>query len=141
MQLERMPLFKRFFVGRTCSVARQEHGWAFSFGEDANLRVSIPWRIVTSDGIAFANADDNQQFGLPQPIDGQILANKLLSGRRVAVFDVEARTADLRITFDGEVRLEMFNNSSGYEGWNAVVQIDGQTTSVIGMGGGDVVFY
>ena len=141
MRMDRMSLFERAFVGRTCSVARREHDWAFSFGEGTHLGVSIPWRIVTADGIVFAEADDNQQFGLPQPIDGQALTNKLLSGRRVAAFDVDARTADLRITFDGEVRLEMFNYSSGYEGWSAAVQIDGETMSVVGLGGGGVVFY
>ena len=134
------PLLQ-IFVGRTCAVERQENHWAFAFGEGADLGVGVPWRIVTNTGIAFADTDDNQLFGLPQPVDGQALTNELLAGRRVIGFHVDAKTADIRILFEGDVRLEMFNNSSGYEGWSAVVQKDGKMTSVLGLGGGEVAIY
>lgn len=141
MATDHLSPLLRAFVGRTCTVERQENGWAFAFGEGAGLGVSVPWRIVTDAGIAFADTDDHQQFGLPQPVDGQARSNELLAGRRVVSFDVDAKTADIRIAFEGDVRLEMFNNSSGYEGWSAAVQKDGRTISVIGLGGGDVAIY
>ncbi|MEQ1784159.1 MAG: hypothetical protein ABMA14_22610 [Hyphomonadaceae bacterium] len=134
-------MFVRAFVGQTCEVARQEHRWAFSFGTDAGLGVETPWRIVTGSGIAFADTDDHQKFGLPQPVDGQARSNELLGGRRVISFDVDIKTADIQIRFEGDLLLEVFNNSSGYEGWNAAVQVDGQTISVVGLGGGDLAIY
>lgn len=141
MQTDRLSMFVRAFVGQTCEVARQEHRWAFSFGTDAGLGVETPWRIVTGSGIAFANTDDHQKFGLPQPVDGQARSNELLGGRRVISFDVDIKTADIQIRFEGDLLLEVFNNSSGYEGWNAAVQVDGQTISVAGLGGGDLAIY
>ncbi len=140
MLRDRLSLLKQVFVGRTCSVKKREHDWAFSFGDNVALDVSAPWRIVTVNGIAFAGADDEQQFGLPKPIDGQATANELINGRRVRAFDVDARTADLRISFEGELSLEVFNNSSGFEGWNVTAEVDGDTLSVVGLGGGDIAF-
>ncbi len=54
---------------------------------------------------------------------------------------MDIKTADIQIRFEGDLRLEVFNNSSGYEGWNAAVQVDGQTISVVGLGGGDLAIY
>lgn len=105
------------------------------------MSVSVPWRIVTANGIEFADTDDGQLFGLPGPVDGQEKSNTLLDGRRVASFDVDVKTADVRIDFEGGVRVELFNNSSGYEGWTAQFQTEDKTTSVVGLGGGDLAFF
>lgn len=141
MPTDRLSTFVHAFVGRTCSVERREHRWTFTFGTDAGLGVFAPWRIVTGSSIAFADTDDHQWFGLPQPVDGQARSNELLGGRRVISFDVDVKTADIQIRFEGDLRLEVFNNSSGYEGWEAAVQVDGQTISVVGLGGGDLAIY
>ena len=77
-------------------------------------------------------------FGLAQPVDGQARTNELLQGQKVVGVDVDAETADLRVTFDGGARLDFFNSSSGYEGWQAMVGgQDGLT--VIALGGGELV--
>jgi hypothetical protein len=141
MPTDHLPNFLHAFVGRTCTVERHEHHWTFSFGVDASLGVEAPWRIASDSGIAFADTDDQQKFGLPQPIDGQAPSNEILGGRRVTSFDVDARTADIRIEFEGDLLLEVFNNSSGYEGWQAVALVDGQTIQVVGLGGGDLAIF
>jgi hypothetical protein len=128
-------------VGRTFVIERREHDWAFDFGDGVGMAVSVPWRIVTAHGVALTDADDGQRFGLPAPVDAALKANELVRGRRVTSFDVELRTADIRVTLDGDVTLQLFNNSSGYEGWRATFTDDGRTITAVGTGGGDVNFF
>jgi len=103
-------------IGRTCqSVERQEYSWSFGFGENYGLSVECPWRILINNRIELADRDHEQQYGLLEPIDVSVDAFTILSGK--AVTDVDATEAgDLTLTFDS-VRLEIFNNSSGYEAW------------------------
>lgn len=45
-------------------------------------------------------------------------ANRLLEGRRLVSLELDRVTADLRLYFDGETRLDVFNYSSATEGWD-----------------------
>lgn len=120
---------------RECRVARREADWVFNFGDGHSISVLVPWRVVTADGIAHGDEDDGQWFGLEQPVDGETRSNELLAGQKVVAVEVDASTADLRVIFDGGARLEFFNNSSGYEAWQA--GIGGQNgLTVIALGGG-----
>ena len=90
----------------------------------------------------FADSDDGQKFGLPEPINGEARANVLLDGRHVAYIEHDQLTADLHIYFDGETRIDVFNHSSGYEGWQAGFSNGEASGSIIGLGGGDLaIFY
>jgi hypothetical protein len=122
--------------GRECCVIKREADWSFDFGNRLNIAVSVPWRIVTADGISHGDEDDGQWFGLPQPVDGEARANELLQGQKVVEVELDAQTADLRVVFDGGSRLDFFNNSSGYEGWQASVPAGGKELTVIALGGG-----
>ena len=73
--------------GRQCKVQRREADWNFSFGEDLNIGASVPWRIVTAEGIGHGHEDDGQWFGLPQPVDGEAKANGLLGQRSVVTVE------------------------------------------------------
>jgi hypothetical protein len=117
-------------------VRRDPHAWHFSLGADAGLVVECPWRIIARAGIALGSVDDHQQFGLPAPVDAEAVAGELLGGREVIAAEVRAESADLVLTFEGERRLELFNNSSGYEGWT-LNGADGRR--VIAQGGGTLV--
>lgn len=108
------------------------------FGDVATIVAVVPWRIVRDDVIAHADEDDRQQFGLPQPVDGEAKANALLEGRLVQGVELDPVTADLRVFFDGATRLDLFNNSSGYEGWEASLRIGQSVASIIALGGGGV---
>lgn len=124
-------------VGRQCEVRKQEFDWNFNFGEGLDVTASVPWRIVTPSGIAHGDKDDGQWFGLPQPVDGEARANTLLNGRTVIDVEADELTADLRINFGDGVRLELFNQSSGYEGWQAdLACAEAQPRTIIAMGGG-----
>jgi len=132
----RLAAFESAFVGRHCSVARRETDWAFSFGEAEWLNAECAWRLVTAKGIAMAGADDQQMFGLGAPFDVEASANTLLRGKSVLGATVDGITADLRIQFEGELRLELFNSSSGYEGWQAGFSHDGVRATLVALGGG-----
>jgi hypothetical protein len=67
-------------------------------------------------------------------VDGIIEGERLLSGKPVTAVLVRRDTADLNITF-GRATLELFNNSSGYEGWNLGTS-DG--LQVFALGGGEI---
>ncbi len=122
--------------GRQCRVGRAGATWTFDFGERLTIAASVPWRVVTADGIAHGDEDDAQWFGLDQPVDGEARTNALLQGQTVAGVQIDDDTADLRVLFDGGARLDFFNNSSGYEGWQASVPADGKQVTIIALGGG-----
>jgi len=109
------------------------------FGEGLSISAPPPWRVVTPGGIAFGADDDGHQFGLPQPVDGEARTNELLKGQTVVELEVDDRTADLKIMFDGGARLDFFNNSSGYDGWQASVPVDGRELAIFAQGGGALI--
>ncbi len=76
--------------------------------------------------------------GLPKPVNGVERATSLLSGKKVISVDVSPISGDLEIRFEGDRTLEFFNNSSGYEGWQAVVKTAAKTTNMVAQGGGQI---
>jgi hypothetical protein len=129
-------------AGRQCKVVKRESDWNFNFGEGLNVTASVPWRIVTPNGIAHGDRDDGQWFGLRQPVDGEARANALLRERSVVAVEADELTADLQITFDDGVRLDLFNDSSGYEGWQADLSRDSaQPLTIVAMGGGGFTIF
>ena len=130
-------LFQRALAGRGCTVTRREHDWDFQFGDHLGIAVAVPWRLVASDHIALTANDDKQWFGLSEPVDAEARANALLDGAVVERVRPDAVTADLAIWLSNGLRLDIFNNSTGYEGWQASLADDGKAVAVIAMGGGD----
>jgi hypothetical protein len=122
-------------TGLSCSAVQlyAPESWSFDFGGQAGFNVQCPWRIVDSKGIRLTGSDHNQKFGLPKPVDAQEVALELLSKHTVERVSITELTADVVVEFDGGTRLEIFNNSAGYEGWNCVLKSGLQA---IGMGGG-----
>ena len=106
------------FVGLVCtSVVRfAADSWRFEFGGRTTLDVRCPWRIREKGRIALGNADDGQQFGLPSPVDARQEALRLLSDKIVRV-TIRENTADLVLELERGTSLDVFNSSSGYEGW------------------------
>ena len=119
------------------SVDRSAEGiWSFDFSK-ANLTIESPWRIVAGERIVLGASDHGHQFGLPAPIDAIEGALKILGSKGVEGVEIDPATGDLRIAFSGEVRLDTFNDSSGYEGWN----YSEVTGSVVAMGGGKLAIW
>jgi hypothetical protein len=125
-------------TGRQCCAQKREADWNFNFGEHADIAANVPWRVVTTDGIAHSDEDDGQLFGLSAPVQGEARTNDLLTGRSVVGVEVDEQTADLRVTFDDGSRLDLFNNSSGYEGWHATVHSGQDEVKIVALGGGQL---
>jgi len=141
MATELLADFEDALKGRECIVERRETGWVFSFGDGARFIVEAPWRIVTEVGVAHAGADDGQTFGPSPPVDGEARSNALIKGRRVRALEIDRTTADLCVHFDGDVRLDVFNNSSGYESWRAQFDRGDEAVDLVGLGGGAIAFF
>jgi hypothetical protein len=77
-------------------------------------------------------------FGLTSPVDGQAEAGRLLGRKAITAAMLDRQTADLTLQFDPETRIDVFNNSTGYEGWQATYVIQDERWSLIALGGGEV---
>lgn len=97
--------------------------------------MQCPWRIIGERGIELGSLDDGQQFGLPAPVDGSAVALRLLGETPLKQVLVLEKTGDIVFEFESGVQLEVFNNSSGYEGWNCGMP---SGFEIIGMGGGSI---
>jgi hypothetical protein len=140
MKHDQVAEFEASLIGRSCVVGRREHDWTFDLSGGVGLTVSAPWRIVSKGRIAFASEDDGQLFGLTSPVDGEIEARRLLGGKSITAATLDRQTADLTLQFDAATRVDVFNNSTGYEGWQATYAIHDKRWSLIAMGGGEVAF-
>ncbi|MGH7517087.1 MAG: DUF6188 family protein [Gemmatimonadales bacterium] len=120
---------------RCTAVVREPHSWHFAFNGGTALVAECPWRVLVEGRIALGSTDDRQRFGLPQPVDAQLRAQNLLGDRAVLTAAVTADAGDLALSFDGAVRLDLFNGSSGYEGWSLSAPTGGR---IIALGGGEL---
>lgn len=132
--------FEASLVGQTCSIRRRENDWVFDFKDGVTLAIEVPWRIVSNGRIAFASEDHGHVFGRTSPVSGEHEAAKLLSTKPITSAVVDRQTADLTLHFDPATRIDLFNNSSGYEGWAATYAIGNKRWSAIALGGGEVTF-
>jgi Family of unknown function (DUF6188) len=134
--MDSKPQIDAAFIGLRCTNVTRfgAEAWRFEFEGRTTLDVRCPWRIITDGGIALGNADHEQQFGLPKPVDAKLEAERLLLAR-VANVTLRERTADLVLELEGGTSLEVFNSSSGYEGWECT-STDGLLA--VAMGGGEL---
>lgn len=114
-----------------------EDSWRLDF-EAAGLNIGCVWRLVSGKSIVLAGSDHGQKFGLPKPIDVCSEALRLTSGKPVESVRIDETTADLSITFSGDMRLDLFNDSSGYEGWTFA---DRSGLMLVAQGGGQIVIW
>ena len=123
------------FVNLCCTEVTRfgAESWKFDFEGKTVLQVYCPWRIVNATGIALGNGDHDQKFGLPEAVDAREEAKRLLNSKAVKL-TVRAKTADLLIEFENGSQLEIFNASSGYEGWECS---DTDGLLVVARGGGE----
>ena len=108
--------------------------WSFNFDGRLWLNVQCPWRIINERGIKLGSVDNGQQFGLPSPVDGSAVAMRLLADAPLREVLVAEKTGDIAFEFESGSRLDVFNNSSGYEGWSCGIP----GFEIIGMGGGTI---
>jgi hypothetical protein len=130
------------WVGHGCSkILRLDHSWSFQFDDVGGIGAPCPWRIIAEGRIAHADTDDAQKFGLPEPVNGVERATQLLSGKKIVDVEIPSVSGDLHVHFSGKTILEFFNNSSGYEGWQATAKNGPARTNLVAQGGGQIAMW
>ena len=114
-----VQLLESMLIGLPCTnVETTGHASQFRFGDGVSyLNLQCAWRLLVNNAVALGAEDHEQRFGLPEPLDGVKESERILSSSFVATIEVREGCGDLGITFENGVRLESFNDSSGYEGW------------------------
>ena len=111
------------------------HEWVFTFTGQRVLRVAAPWRLLSDGTIVLGFEDDGQLFGLTTPIDANARIGRAVAGQEVIEVATNL-TGDLDVHFGSGLRLQVFNGSCGYEGWQLFAP--GQRC-VVAQGGGRVI--
>jgi hypothetical protein len=134
----RMSLYLSHLHGQTLAATafdRDTDAWVFTFSGGCALRVAAPWRMVSQTHIAVGHEDDGQWFGLKQPFDAREHITGAVAGQKVTEALVK-EFGDLDLRFSSGSTLQVFNSSSGFEGW----QLYGPgERHVVAQGGGRVV--
>ena len=76
------------------------------------------WRL-TKGGPLVSIFDHRHRYGLPEPIDAFRVMHDELVGKEVLDAVMDKTTGDLRIRFDGDVDLEVFNFTA-FEIWKVI---------------------
>ena len=119
------------------SLEKKDYTWFFGFGAGVSLATESPWRLIERDLIVVSSEDQDQQFGLPAPVDAAREVLSRAADRTVESASVAAGTGDLTIQFPGKMCLHLLQLSSGYESWR--LSADGRET--ICMGGGSIAHF
>lgn len=111
--------------------------WTFAFTTGDVIQTESPWRLTNTERIVITSGDNEQQFGLPNPVDAAASALESIGDARVAEVSIIEGASDLLLRFANGVRLEFLNLSSGYEAWRAIVE----GKLVVCMGGGGLTAF
>ena len=104
--------------------------------DGSHILVECDWRIVHSGRVALAAKDHRQLFGRQEPLD--VGREVRLTRRQDGHSGITARHGDLVVEFEGDIRLETFTDSCGYESCT-IDLVDG--SKVVVTGGGAIVAF
>ena len=108
--------------------------WLFTFADKIYASSSGFWRLLKHNKIIFISLDNEQQFGLPKPIDLVGELNIILIGKYLTNIEVIKDTFDLTLTLTDGLKIEIFISSSGYETYDFLIN----AKRYIGLGSGDI---
>ncbi len=118
----------------SCRRVSLDGEWYFSFENEAVLRAGCLWRLVVKQRVVLSSRDHGQIFGLKSPIDAAQEAMRILAGKQVTAVVLETGTADVKIQLADGTKLELLNDSSGYEPWG----FSSKAVTLVATAGGDV---
>ena len=113
---------------------KEADSWRFYFADKVYVSVYGFWRLLTNDKITWVSFDNEQQFGLPKPIDLINELKQVLTGKRLTKIEVLNNTFDLTLTLTEGLKIDIYITSSGYESYD--FSIDNKR--YIGLGSGDI---
>ena len=108
--------------------------WYFYFANKIYASSSGFWRLLKRNKIIFVSLDNDQQFGLPKPINLVEELNKVLKGKSLTKIEVIKDTYDLLLSLTDELKFEIYIASSGYETYDFSIN----NKRYIGLGSGDI---
>jgi hypothetical protein len=115
-----MIIDKTLFVGKRITgiiYDKETLSWFFDFDSDKYIRINVPWRLTDKTKILRASGDEGQIYGLPKPIDVAKDVMCLLKNKTITDFTTDEITADLIFELDGNLKIQTFGDSIGYEAW------------------------
>jgi hypothetical protein len=98
------------------NVVRREHSWNFYFSS-GEVSVEHLWRIIENGSPVLTDREDGLAYGEPKGIDAEALARDFLVGRRVLGALIDPETADMRISFEGNLRLDVLTIAPRTAAW------------------------
>jgi hypothetical protein len=128
----------RDLKGRTCRIGRRGEDWIVTLTEGRRIVSAVPWRLVDGNRIVLGSVDEGRLFGLHEPVDCAREAQAMIENRTIDHVAICTYTADLTLMLTDGLRIDLFNHSSGTEGWRIRCRIRDRWATVIGSGGGHV---
>jgi hypothetical protein len=111
--------------------------WQFFLADGVYVHTTSLWRLRMNGKLKHVSDDHLQQFGLPAPVDLLAEVARTLEGRRLIAITIDENTKDMSLSFDGDIEIEVFTTSMGYESWELIVE----GKRHICMGGGELATF
>lgn len=111
--------------------------WRFYFSDDIYVSAYGFWRLLINNKITWVSFDNEQQFGLPEPIDLVEKLRQELAGKRLIKIEVIKETYDLTLTLTEGFKIDIYITSSGYESYDFSIN----NKRYIGLGSGDIAIF
>jgi hypothetical protein len=115
--MELIEKIEGLFVGAVVNdVVRREHSWNFYFSI-GEVSVEHFWRIFEDGKLGLTDREDGLTYGEPIAIDAEAKARELLLNRRTLGALIDPDAADLKISLEGGVRLEVLTIAPRTAAW------------------------
>jgi hypothetical protein len=109
-----------WLIGRQLSSARKsDYTWFFDFAPDGQVATESSWRFTDTAHVLVTSEDNEQLFGLKDPVDAASWVLGKTKGTKITKSFVAERSSDLVIEFEGGLYLEFLCLSAGYESWRS----------------------
>ncbi len=107
---------------RLSDVKKLDYTWYFKFEDVSVVITESPWRLSAAEEVYTSSADEEQQFGLPAPVNAAKRVLSKIGRRHVVAASVSPKSRDLVIEFKDGSFLEFFQLSAGYVAWRIVLR-------------------
>lgn len=130
-------IYKTNSIFQSLTYDKDAELWYFVFEDNICFNIYTMWRLLENKKIKWVSLDNEQQFGLPKPIDLAKEINELLIDKKILEIKVKQDTADLELTLTDNLLIEVFISSSGYESYNFSLD----KKNYIGLGSGNIAIF
>lgn len=126
--------FKTNSIFDSVTYDKDADSWHFYFADNIYASSSGFRRLLEANRIRIVSLDNGHKFGFPKPLDLIENITKLLTGNNLTEIKVHKHTADLTLKISGDISIQIFIASSGYETYDFFFE----NKRYIGFGSGDI---